>query len=117
MGLFSFKCLSLVNQYIERGGNIKHVRDHDNKSVLHHAVARKYLHIVSICLEHGVEPTIQDKYNNMPLDVAIDKGQDEIAALLVKKTRKETWVGKVWQEVRCGWCRSRITKCVGVEVG
>lgn len=78
-----------MNQYIERGGNIKHVRDFENRSVLHYAVEKKYLHIVALFLEHGVDPLVADNHDNMPFHLAIEKGHDDIAALLVQKTNVE----------------------------
>ena len=76
---------NVVELLIDLGADVNAV-DCEHKSILFYACVGGDIHIVKKLLIHGADKTICDDDNKLPYDIAVEKNQHEIAALLKRKT-------------------------------
>ena len=60
-------------------------KDANGRSVLHKAVEKNFLSVVEKFLDFGFDPLCYDSAKEIPLHIAIRKGYDEMAALIISK--------------------------------
>jgi ankyrin repeat protein len=60
-------------------------KDKLGRSILHKAVDNNFLSVVEKLLDYDFDPLCYDNNYHMPLHIAITKGYDEMAALIVSK--------------------------------
>jgi ankyrin repeat protein len=68
------------------GENLNNLgKDELGRSILHKAVERNFLSVVEKLLDYDFDPLCYDDNFHIPLHIAIEKGYDEMAALIVSK--------------------------------
>ena len=75
--------LPLIQAMLAHGANV-HVRERDNRTALHNAVANDRLHTVELLLQHGVDVNAQDAQGNSPLMVTAWNRTPQVAHLLLQ---------------------------------
>ncbi|XP_041352022.1 uncharacterized protein LOC121370686 isoform X2 [Gigantopelta aegis] len=72
-----------VNNLLHRGSNPS-ISDCEWQTPLHHAVKRNFKGVCAKLLESDALPHARDKHKKMPYHLAVESGNDEIAAMLLK---------------------------------
>jgi ankyrin repeat protein len=72
----------VVRVLVEAGADVNSKRVSDDYSVLHWACFRGSREILQILIDAKAEVNVADSKGMTPLDMAIDKGHDDIAELL-----------------------------------
>ena len=83
---FFFQMAELVEGLITEGADVS-ARDPKDRSCLHIVVQRKNTklsHIVRILLQNGAEAEVFDEDNQLPVELALKEGDDDISALLLQ---------------------------------
>lgn len=74
----------MITDLLKRGANPS-CTDSDNMTPLHYAAKENYENVCKNLLEHDAMPEARDNDKNLPYTLAFNAGNDEIAAMLVKK--------------------------------
>lgn len=86
---YSSQVQLLVNTLLQRGANPS-ASDRKLRTPLHFAVKKNFRGVASKLLENDALPHARDKEGVLPLKIAMDNANDEIAALLL--TYMSNWV-------------------------
>ena len=76
--------IEMIRFLLDKGATIG-VTDTQGRTPLHFVVSSD---VLSLLLEHGVMPDLEDKSKHNPLATALMRGNDEIACLLMERTEE-----------------------------
>ena len=83
----SDECIDLFNMMIEKGADIN-TKDEDNETLLMKAVRGKQVKMVEMLIEKGVDVEVKCKDGMSALDIALERGDMQIAGM-IKKVKEE----------------------------
>ena len=77
--------LEEVKKLIEKGANLDYQDRYDEETVLMMAICCGHLEIAKFLIEKGAKLDLQNKYGDTALDMARERGYEEIVELLTTK--------------------------------